>query len=166
MKVLLYASLTANGLMMKADPAHAPPPEVMADFVDQARRAGSLILGRVTYDLMASRGAGSPFAGIEIVVVSKSGRSTPGAQRVGSPAAALDYLSRRGLTHALLGGGALLYSAFLAEKLVNELCVNTLPILSSGGSPITAAPDPQWLEVVGSRQLAANVSQLRFAVRR
>ncbi len=166
MKVELYASLAANGLMLTADPSHPTPQEILADFVRHAHEAGSLILGRATYEMALSQGAGAAFAGIEIVVVSSSAGPTPGAHRASSPSAALAYLRERGQARVLLGGGAVTYSAFLAESLVDELCLNIVPTVTSRGKPILASSEPRALRLVTTKQLVEGVTQLRFHVER
>lgn len=165
MKASLYASLAANGLMLTADPSNPTPPALLADFAKHANEAGALILGRVTYEMALGMGAGDAFAGVAIVVVSSrtAPLSGPG-HRVGSPAEALAHLAANGRSRALVGGGAVLYNAFLAESLVDEIYLNVLPTLSSRGKPIGAASEPQSLRLLSSTELVEGVTQLRFAV--
>jgi dihydrofolate reductase len=165
-KVLLYASLAANGLMMSADPSHRTPDAILGDFVRHARDIGSLILGRVTYEMMNRLGASTLFEGVELVVVSSQSIATPGAHLASSPDGAIGLLGDGGHTRALLGGGAALYSAFLAAGLVDELCLNVVPVLTSRGTPITAATEPRALRLLSSAALIEGVTQLRFAVDR
>lgn len=166
MKVELYASLAANGLMLTADPSHPTPPAIFADFLQHAKKAGALILGRATYEMAASFGVGDALAGVTIVVVSSGSASLSGAERAGSPSAALELLEKRGHARALLGGGAVLYNAFLESRLVDELRINVMPTLTSRGKPLTAADEPQALRLLSTTQLIDNVTQLFFSCSR
>ncbi len=164
MNIELYISLAANGLMLKADPSNPTPDVVMMDFVRRAREARAMILGRVTYELALALGAGDLLGGVTIVVISRHLRELPGAEVVASPAAAVARLRERQHERAVLAGGAAIYSAFLAEALVDEVTINVLPLIASGAA-IAGGPVPQSFELVTSTQLPGGIPQLTFRKR-
>lgn len=165
MKIELYMSLAANGLMLKADPSNPMPDVVMMDFVRRANEARAMILGRVTYELALALGAGDALGGVTIVVMSRHLRELPGAAVVASPGAAVALLRERRHDRAVLAGGAAIYSAFLAEGLVDEVTINVLPTVAEGAA-VSTGTRPQAFELATSTQLPGGIPQLTFRRRR
>ncbi|MFI6502476.1 hypothetical protein [Nonomuraea typhae] len=130
MRTILYASITPDGRLHRAEGGHRVPPAILMDFLAAAREAGNLIMGRGTFSLMA----GPPeLAGVDIVVLSRRRRVIEGAHLAASPAEALHHLEALGHSTALLAGGAAAYASFMREGLVDEVRLNLLP---SGGEPV------------------------------
>lgn len=165
MQIELYMSLAANGLMLKADPSNPTPDVVMMDFVQRAKEARAMILGRVTYELALALGAGGALGGVTIVVISRHLRELPGVDVVASPAAAVARLRERQHDRALLAGGAAIYNAFLAQALVDEVTLNVLPTIANGAA-IAGGALPQAFELATSTQLPGGIPQLTFRRRR
>ncbi|MDF3066000.1 MAG: hypothetical protein K0R38_1601 [Polyangiaceae bacterium] len=170
MKIILWATLTANGNYARSTPAHPPKPEALADFAAQVGAIGNFIVGRQTFQEFQSQprrsaeDAGATFARADIVVVSRSGE-VKGPTVVGSAQAAVAHLRERGHAAALLAGGEQLHNAFLAEGLVDELCLNVAPVLEDAGLRLHLPPGGfASLRLLASRDLGGGVLQLRYAL--
>ncbi|RYZ06421.1 MAG: dihydrofolate reductase [Myxococcales bacterium] len=169
MKTILWATLTANGNYARSTPAHPPRPEALADFATQVGAASNFIVGRQTFQEFQSQpqrsatDAGAVFAQADVVVVSRSAE-LKGPAVVTSPQAALAYLRERGHATALLAGGERLHNAFLAEGLVDELCLNFAPTFEDEGLRLRLPPGGfERLQLLDSRALGGGVWQLRYA---
>lgn len=176
MKTILWATLTANGNYAQSGPENPPKPEALGDFVAQAQTAGNFIAGRKTFEGMQDpsrvsqeeqAAAEGPFAGIDIVVVSKSASAIPGVTVVGSPREALSYLERRGHKAALIGGGADIHNSFLGEGLVNEVIFNVAPVMEGKGLNLLIDQENyryRHVELLDCKPLGGGVVQLRYAI--
>lgn len=177
MKTTLYASLSVNGHVTRAEADGPVRPEVLADFRAHVARAGNLVLGRRTFELAtAAPGGETLFAGVDVVVLSRLAAALPGGpgvQVAGSAADALNHLRHRGHASALLGGGPATYAAFLEQGLVDEWCLNVAPLLSATGPLLPPPADPTRpgapagstrLRLLGLRHLADDIVQLRYTV--
>ena len=85
------------------------------------QKRGNFIVGRKTFQEMSDPSRVSqeeqentegPFAGIDIVVLSKNIENIPGVTVVKSPQEAISYLSQKGHLTALIGGGADIHNSF------------------------------------------------------
>ncbi|WP_230873963.1 hypothetical protein [Paenibacillus woosongensis] len=115
MKTILWATLTANGNYAQTSTDNPPKKESLDNFAAQANAAGNFIVGRRTFEEMTDpsrmsqeeqSSSGGPFAGLDIVVMSKNIGTIPGITVVKSPQEALNYLKQRGHQTALISGGA------------------------------------------------------------
>jgi dihydrofolate reductase len=173
MKTILWATLSANGNYARASAAHPPKPEATADFATHALGHGNFIVGRRTFEAFAAQparaGAGAapnPFASTTIVVVSRT-LATPNVLRAATPEASLAVLRERGHTTALLAGGETLHNTFLERDLVDELLLNVVPTLEDEGLKILLPKGSRReLELLGTKQLAAGIVQLHYALPR
>lgn len=166
MKTILWATLTANGNYAQSSAEHPAKPEALADFAAQAMAAGSLIVGRKTFESFAANGGG-PFAELDIVVVSQSTKAIPGVTVVSSPREAIDYLQARDHTTTVLAGGAELHNTFLAQRLIDEIIFNVAPVLEGKGLNILldqASYRYKDVQLVDCKPLGGGVIQLRYAV--
>ena len=163
MKTILYMSLTADGHIPQADRGDRLPPEILADSMTHMAAAGNLVVGRTTYELLRSL---APAGGMpaQVVVVSRSlAAAGDGALVARSPGEALRLLSDRGFAAAFVLGGAQLYSAFLAEGLVDELYLNITPELFGAGLHIGGAERRSIdLELLSSSEVMPGTPQLHY----
>lgn len=178
MKTVLWATLTANGNYAQSGPENPPKKEALADFATQARAAGNFIVGRKTFEGMQDpsrvsqeeqANASNPFAGLDIVVISKRIQEIPGATVARSPREALDYLQQKGHQTALVSGGADIHNSFLSEGLVDEVIFNVAPVFEGKGlNLLTDSERYQFrpVELVDCKPLGGGVVQLRYAVAR
>lgn len=170
MKVILWATLTANGNYARSTPAHPPRPQALADFAAQVGTVGNFIVGRQTFREFQSQpqrsaeGAGDTFARADIVVVSRS-LAAAGPTVARSPREALAHLEKRGHAAALLAGGEQLHNAFLAEGLVDELCLDLAPVLEDEGLRLHLPPGGfASLQLLATQDLGGGVLQVRYAL--
>jgi dihydrofolate reductase len=164
-RTILYVTLSANGLITQADEARPVPAEIMRDFAQWIQRAGNVVVGRRTFELMAAQAARGAMPEVETVVVSGSGLKLDGIETAASPREALDLLERKGCETALLAGGAALDASFLAQGLVDEICLNIEPILASGGLALeSGAEHAISLRLIDAAKLGESVVQLRYEV--
>lgn len=166
MKTILWATLTANGNYAQSSPEHPPKPEAFGDFVAQIREAGNFIVGRRTFENMQAGGNG-PFAGVDIVVVSQKRAAIPGVKIAQSPQDALAYLQAKGHQTALVGAGADLHNAFLAQGLADEVIFNIAPVLEGKGlNLLLDQHEYQYRDVrlLDCKPLGGGIIQLRYAL--
>jgi len=175
MKTILWATLSANGNYARASATHPPKPEATADFAAHALSHGNFIVGRRTFEAFQAQpgragaeggSALNPFANTTIVVVSTT-LTEPIGVRAASPEASLEALRERGYETALLAGGETLHNAFLERNLVDELLLNVVPTLEDEGLKILMPKGIRRdLELLGTKQLAAGIVQLHYALLR
>lgn len=178
MKTILWATLTANGNYAQSGPDNPPRQEALDDFAAQAKAAGNFIVGRNTFEGMqdpsrVARGeqatAGGPFAGLDIVVMSRSMQDVPGAAVVRSPQEALDYLRQKGHRTAFISGGADVHNSFLGLGLVDEVIFNVAPVFEGKGLNLLTDTENyryQHAELLDCKPLGGGVVQLRYAMNR
>jgi len=173
MKIILWATLTANGNYQRNDPQHPPRPEALADFAAHVRTTGNFIVGRKTFEGFAAQQAArdasvrAPDAGglgeAMIVVVSSNSLPVPTAR---GPREALAVLRERGFSSVLVAGGATLHNAFLAEDLVDELVFNVAPAFEDDGLKLVLPKrQHRTLSLIETKPLGGGVVQLRYSLR-
>ncbi|AJY74164.1 dihydrofolate reductase family protein [Paenibacillus beijingensis] len=171
MKTILWATLTANGNYAQSSPENPPKKEALDDFATQAKTAGNFIVGRRTFERMLEDGGGgaSPFADIDIVVVSRNGAEIPGVTVAGSPQEALNYLQQKGHQTALIGAGADIHNSFLGHGLVDEVIFNVAPVMEGKGLNLVIDKDNyqyKHVQLLDCKPLGSGVVQLRYALER
>jgi dihydrofolate reductase len=160
----LYLTLTANGLVARADEAHPIPPAILSDFVRRVMEAGNVVVGRRAFEQMGAQMAQAGFAPIETVVISRSGVQTPpGVVVAASPAEALAHLEQRGFETALVGGGAELDGSFLSQGLVDEIWLDVEPSIA-GGIELATEGFESHLRLAGAGKLGEDVVQAHYLV--
>ncbi len=167
MKVLVYATLTANGHYGIPDPDPTPK-EVIADYFEHLKKTGNIIIGRRTYDdLVKYYGGVSSFtsAGADVVILSSQAVDVSGAYLARTPEEALKYLEQKGHATAMVGGGANAINSFLQRKLLDEFYINLLPHISGKGLTLTRGEGkPLVVKLMGTKTLSTDVIQVQYAV--
>lgn len=167
MKVILWATLSANGNYSRATPDNPPRPQALQDFENYAKAAGNFVVGRATFEGFAARGPNPAFASVDIVVLSRQSLSIPGVHTAPSPRAALELLDQRGHETVLLSGGEKLHNAFLADDLVDELVLNFVPVIEGEGLSIhLPAGRHKAAELQSTIDLGGGVTQMRYSLSR
>ncbi|KIL39258.1 dihydrofolate reductase [Gordoniibacillus kamchatkensis] len=169
MKTILWATLTANGNYAQSGPEHPPKKEALDDFAAHAKAVGNFIVGRRTFEGMRGNGGPGPFAGIDIVVVSKNASEIPGVTVARSPKEALDYLKQKGHQSALISGGADIHNSFLGQGLVDEVIFNVAPVLEGKGLNLLIDKDSyryKHVQLLECKPLGGGVVHLRYAIDR
>lgn len=139
MKVSLIANISLNGQVLLAGKSnHEVTPEALGYFIQFTNKAKSIILGSVTYQVLQSfpGGAEQVFPGVEIVILSGGNYKDDKYKVVATPEEALSYLSGKGFTATVLGGGTKVYNAFLESGLVTDVHFNLIPVIVGDGGVI------------------------------
>jgi len=80
----------------------------------------------------------------------------------GTPSKLAERLEREGVKKVYLDGGALIRS-FLKEGLVDELCINVVPLVLGSGLPLFASGLPEIkLRLVESKSYRSGLVQLKY----
>lgn len=160
MKTILYAGVTANGNYGDSDSGQMPKQEELNDLFYHAKEAGNIVMGRRTYEIF---GADDTFAGLDVVVVSKTA-SFEGVKTVTSLQAMLDYLQGKNYAEAFVVGGVMLHNALLTERLIDELYINIEPYIAIG---LDLGPtDGRYidLELADHKHIGAGIIQIHYRV--
>lgn len=135
-------------------------------FVQVSKAAKAVIFGRSTYETI-----GKPLKErLNLVLTSSPEKyeSIPGSLEFISaqnPKEAVDYLSTKGYTEAVLGGGANTNRQFLKAGLVDEIYLTIEPIIFGKGIPlIDDAELDLKLSLIENRQLNENTVLLHYKV--
>jgi len=136
MKVTVIANISANGKVLLSDnPAHVASQGAMAFYLNRAKAAGNLVVGKKTYDFFQQIPTASQdaFSGIEIVLLSASPLIVDKHQVVSSPEEAIKYLAAKGFGEVAVGGGTQTYNSFIENELVTDIYFNISPLVTGGG---------------------------------
>ncbi|GHO92354.1 hypothetical protein KSF_024020 [Reticulibacter mediterranei] len=166
MKIILWATLVANGNFAQISAENSSHREAFGDFLARAQATGNFIVGRKTFEELATSGGGN-MGEIDMVLVSQTIEEIPGVKVVSSPKEALTYLQAKGYTTTLLAGGAALHNAFLGQGLVDELIFNVVPALEGKGLNLLLDQDRyqyQEVKLLGFQSLGNDIVQLHYAV--
>jgi dihydrofolate reductase len=166
MKVILWATLVANGNFAQISAENSSHREAFSDFLTRTQATGNFIVGRKTFEELAASGGGD-MGKIDMVLVSQTIEEIPGVKVVRSPKEALTHLQAKGYTSTLLAGGAALHNAFLSQGLVDELIFNVVPALEGKGLNLLLDQDRyqyQEVKLLDFQSLSNNIVQLHYAV--
>src|SRR3989338_3381624 len=164
MKVTLYMAMTANGMIAKEnDDTSWVSPTEWKSFRSMIHKAGNMILGRRTYEVMLRNKEFSKLGKVKVVVVSTKLKTNKNITVVESPAEALSFLQREGFSQALVCGGGKLNSSFMKEKLIDEIYLDVEPIvLGKGIKLFTDANFEAKLELMGIKKLSKDEVQMQY----
>lgn len=128
------------------------------------------LMGRRTFELALTQGAGGVLPGMRTVVFSRTLRAEdyPAVTVVsdGAEAAVAAMKAEPGKDIWLFGGGDL-FRSLLDAGLVDAVEVAVVPILLGTGVPLVAAgPRSPGLRLTASKALPSGIVQLSYAVRR
>ncbi len=131
----------------------------------------ALVMGRSTFETVASFRPW-PYGATPVVVLSSRLESLPGSTpdtvslHRGGLAALVADLAARGLTRLYVDGGRTI-QGFLAENLIDELTITTLPVLLGGGKPLFGAvPADVHLQHQSTRAFECGFVQSTYRVRK
>ncbi|MFA6099983.1 MAG: dihydrofolate reductase family protein [Patescibacteria group bacterium] len=166
MKVTLYMSISANGMIAKSDDDTSWISKEEWDSYSLAvRTAGCLIVGRRTYNILTKQSEFSELKDVKLVVVSKGNFSVSDDRHivVHSPKEALDAL--KDFKEVIVAGGGILNASFLAEDLVDEIYLDVEPIIFGQGIPLFKGLDfTKRMELIGQRNITQNEIQLHYRI--
>lgn len=139
MNVILYANVSINGKVLLSEYAnHQLSEKVFQVNVEDIKEAGTLIMGRKSYDAFKLAVNGienikNILSGVELVSLSSKPDPFGIISVADSPYNAITFLKEKGYKKILVGGGTETYNTFLKANLVTEIILNILPIITVGG---------------------------------
>ena len=166
MKVILYAALTANGLVAKIDGnSDWPSQEDFECFNTTCQKTGGVIMGRHTFDnFNGGNQADWPIAdGLHIVLTHQEYLETkhPNIKLARTPQEAINIAEQAGLKEVVVCGGSQAFGMFMKEKLVDEICLDIEPLMFGRGMQFFDAGDFEIdLELLDIKKLNKNTIQL------
>jgi len=162
MKVTLFAGISANGqVLLAGNPNHAEPEEAFTSFIEEVIRAGSLIMGRTTLEVMNQFPGGikTMFPGAEIVILSNSVSTIEGCVVADSPEKAIAYLEGKGFEEVVVGGGSQVYNLFLEKDLVTDILFCYMPVVIGDGGIIGTGDLALAFKLAGHKLVTKDVIQ-------
>lgn len=168
MKVILYLSVTANGLIAKEnDDTSWVSPTEWKSFSNMVQKVGNMVIGRRTYEVMCRNKEFEKLGKVKVVVVSKTLKTNKKITTVKSPWEALAYLQQQDFSTALVCGGAQLNSSFMKEKLITEIYLDIEPIILGKGIQLFADTEFEAkLKLIGIKKLSKDEVQLQYKVKK
>jgi dihydrofolate reductase len=144
------------------------PDDPTVDFAALFAKVDTVLLGRLSYELVRSQGAAPWKAGTRVYVFSRTLRAAdhPEVTVVERDAGAVVERLRRetGGEIWLFGGGAL-FASLLAERQVDAVEVTVVPVLLGAGVPLLPGGFARTpLALTGSRVYPSGMVSLHYAV--
>ena len=166
MKVILYMAATVNGFIAKEnDDTSWISTEEWSSYSAMVRKAGNVIIGHRTYDIITKQPEFSEFKDVKVIIVANQNFTTlrPTHIVVRSPAEALEKLND--VAEVIVAGGSILNAAFLKNHLVDEIYLHLEPIIFGKGIPLFDVSDfENRLQLIGTKQISKNEIQLHYKV--
>lgn len=168
MKVILYLSITANGMIAKENDSTSWVSLIeWKSFSGMVQKTGNMIIGRRTYEVMCRNDEFEKLGKVKVVVVSQTLKANKDIMAVKSPREALHFLQKQHFKTALICGGAQLNSGFMQEKLIDEIYLDIEPILLGTGIKLFADTEFEAkLQLMGIKKLSKDEVQLHYKVKR
>lgn len=168
MKVILYMAITVNGYIAKEDDDTDWITELeWNSYSATIRRAGCLIIGHRTYDILTKQPEYKELGKVKIVVVSSKNFKTiaPNHLTAKNPKAALRLLTD--FKEVVVAGGGILNSTFMKESLVDEIYLDVEPIILGKGVKLFDNSDFETrLELIETKKLSEDEIQFRYKVQK
>ena len=127
----------------------------------------ALVMGRKTYEMVASFGGEWPYP-VPVFVLTRSLNEVPPTltDKVefiqGEPAEVVRQLKARGFENLYIDGGVTIQN-FLAADLIDELIISRLPILLGGGFPLFGElAEPLAFQHVETEALSNGMTKSRY----
>jgi dihydrofolate reductase len=144
------------------------PNDPTVDFAALFANVDTVLLGRVSYELVRSQGAPPWAAGTRVYVFSRTLRAAdhPTVTVVDRNAGAVvDRLRRETGGEIWLFGGGALFASLLAERQVDAVEVTVVPVLLGAGVPLLPGGFARTpLALTGSRVYPSGMVSLQYAV--
>lgn len=169
MKAIVMMVVSADGLIAKGadDPVSWSSKEDKDFFQKESKKAGVVIYGKNTLQTL-----GKPLKDrLNIVLSFEPETHTEEFQydnlefTKDSPKKILDSLKKRGYNKAIIGGGAMVNTLFLSEKLVDELVLTIEPKIFGKGMSVFDGPNCNLdLELLEVNKINKNSLTVRYKI--
>ncbi|HLM83723.1 MAG TPA: dihydrofolate reductase family protein [Candidatus Bathyarchaeia archaeon] len=171
MKVILFMAMSVNGYIARENgDEDFLSNKNWETFCSLAKKYGCFVIGRKTYEAVQKWDEGYNFDSIEAVdkvIITKNKDFQVGNKYIiaNSPADAVGKLKGKGYDKILLTGGATINSAFMKERLIDEVILNVEPFLLGNGIPVFSNEDfENKLKLQSSEKLDDGIIQLRYKI--
>lgn len=159
-------AITPNGFIAKNDDDTSwISQQEWNSYSQTVQKAGNLIIGHRTYDILTKQPEFSELKNVKLVVVSERSFQTlsPNHFLVHSPKEALELLKE--FEEIIVAGGGTLNASFLAENLVDEIYLDIEPIVFGEGIPIFRNKSFELrLKLLGTKQITDQEVQIHYQV--
>lgn len=166
MKVILYMAITANGYIAKEnDDTNWVSSDEWDSYSSAVRKAGNLIVGYRTYNILTKQPEFREFKKVKIVIVSHKNFRTLNLSHLiaKTPKEALSLL--KDFKEVVVAGGGILNSSFIKENLIDEIYLDIEPIVFGKGIKLFSDNNfESRLKLLESRSINKNVIQLHYKV--
>jgi len=168
MKVVIYMAMSVNGYIAKENDETPWSDEEWSSFSKFVKETKNLVIGKRTYEIMKANAEfekiGNPFT----VVVTKTEFAHDSNFAIAkSPKEALEILKEKNFSKVLIGGGGMLNSSFMKEKLIDEIYLDIEPIIFGKGIKLFSEEDYDvYLELIETKSISSNVLQLHYRVKK
>jgi dihydrofolate reductase len=129
------------------------------------QRAGNLVVGHRTYDILTKQPEFSELKDVQLVVVAQEDFQTLAQNHLvaHSPKEALKLLND--FEQVVVAGGGTLNVSFVEENLIDEIFIDIEPIIFGKGIPLFRDKDfERNLKLVGQKKISENEIQLHYEV--
>jgi dihydrofolate reductase len=166
-------AITPNGMIAKEDNDCSWVTEtVWEGYSGMIKKAGNMIIGRRTYEVMLKNDEFniSNLNEIKTVVLSKNLIKVHNPKFVSvteSPQEALNILKKQGFKTIMVCGGGELNASFMKENLIDEIYLDIESIIFGRGIRLFAEANFETkLELIGIKKLSKNEVQLHYKVKK
>ncbi len=169
MKVIIYMAISANGMIAKSDDNTSwISKKEWYNYILITRKAGNLIVGRRTYNILTKQPEFSEFKNVKLVVVSKNNKPKIIASNhfiVSKPKEALKLL--KNFKEVIVAGGGILNKSFIKEGLVDEIYLDIEPIMLGKGISLFREENFETkLELLNTKKISKNEIQLHYKIKK
>lgn len=174
---IVYIAISLDGYIADQDEGldwlnNYPNPEANDfGFSDFMAGIDALVMGRKTFEMVASFGGGWPYP-VPAFVLSGSLKEVPKALSgkvevvQGELSNIVGQLNARGLNNLYIDGGFTIQN-FLAADLIDELIITRLPILLGGGIPLFGTlEEPVMFEHLKTETFGNGITQSKYVRKR
>lgn len=172
MKVILYMAITANGIIAKPDDnTDFTSKEDWASFRAVCEKAGAVVIGRRTYEIMA-QDPNLFWLKCQYFVLTSNESLESNIPNVTimagqSPRNVLQTIAQKGFKEVVVAGGSKNNASFLKDRLADEICLDVEPFIFGQGIPLFAPADFEFqLELLEVKSLSPQTVQLHYRVKK
>ncbi|NTU98503.1 dihydrofolate reductase [Candidatus Falkowbacteria bacterium] len=172
MKITLFMAMSLNGMIAGTDGNEDfLSAENWKSFSELAEQHGCFIAGRKSYEIVQEwpdYNYGTIDARLKIIVSQNTDLKLERPfVRAASPKDAIEKALAENFSSAILVGGSLINSSFMAENLVDEVVLNIEPAIIGKGIPVFAEKEfERRLSLVDVTKINDGILQVRCEVRK
>lgn len=141
-KLVYYVASTLDGFIAHKDGSFDGfewDDEVVADFFEDQKQFGTVLMGRKTYEVGLKEGVTSPYPDMNQIVFSRSMKESPdtAVELIDTdPVTIVQSLKSKVEKPIWLCGGSNLATQLLKSKLIDEVVIKLNPVVFGAGIPI------------------------------